>query len=138
MLRLDQELSRAEKQENPFSLSLIEIKTSGSNVILSYRSRTKLLREAVTIMKEHLPKENIIASYKNSSLAVLIPNTKQEDAEKYTEELLAEYLSNSEKDENIEVQVAAGVATYEHDDLAKEDLLAHAKHALDRKAKESE
>jgi diguanylate cyclase (GGDEF)-like protein len=97
-----------------------------------------LLRETVNLLKIDLRVEDIIARYQNSTLVILIPDLPQKDAESYADELLEKIESIAAGDENLEIQFSTGVVEYKKSDLSREDLLAHAIHALNGKAKETE
>jgi diguanylate cyclase (GGDEF)-like protein len=134
VLRVRQEISRAERNRYPLSLALLKV----GNFTMADSSlpwdRAKIMRKIVTTLKLHLREEDILARYDEATLALLIP-----DMEGITAQILVNKLKmHIELESKLSgnsfnyrfAQITAGVATLGDQGMSSEEFIARAEDAL--------
>jgi diguanylate cyclase (GGDEF)-like protein len=134
MLRLRQEISRAERNRYSLSLALLKI----GNLTVADGSlpwdRAKIMRKITTTLKLHLRDEDVLARYNDETLALIIP-----DMDGVTTQILVNKLKmHIELESKLSgsslnyrsPQITAGVATLGDQGMTTEEFIARAEDAL--------
>lgn len=138
MLRLDQEISRVQRTDGTFAISLLQIKESGSVISFKNRKSINFLRAFVQKMTDALHDEGILARFDDHFLALLIPGFQQQEAVDYLNAMVStimDDLNNEIENKDKNLLCFLGVTSYEDKELIREDLLVQAEHALNKNAK---
>ena len=134
ILRLRQEISRAQRNNYPLSLALLKIgnltTTDGS---LPW-DRAEIMRKIVATLKLHLRDEDILARYDDVTLALLLPDmdgvTAQILVNKLKMHIEVESKLTSGKWTYRFIQVTAGVVTRSEHEVDTDEFIARAEDAL--------
>lgn len=116
MQRLREEISRSKRNQRPFSVTRIQIDDPGGNMHLyPPETRELLLREIVQVLKQALHQEDIVASWGNEELIVLLPDCDEATAKQIFERLLTKIQWTPFKIEDTgliaNITANAGIAT---------------------------
>lgn len=138
MLRLRQEMGRTKRSGRALSLALLNIDHGNFIGRRSPQMQIKALRAAAAIVGPSLRNEDVLATYDQSHLILLLPDAQNEAAKSKVERLI-EKLSFAPLELNgggsaVNLHLAAGVASYQREKVGQEkvaeDLLAETERAL--------
>jgi protein tyrosine kinase modulator len=138
IMRLRQEMSRAKRTSRFVSLALVNVDHGGLIGQSAPQLRVKALRSAATILGPYLRTEDVMASFGDSTLALLLPDANGSAAKSKVEKLI-ERLCASPAELNgsgtvVNFHAAAGIATYRREKMGEEktteELFAEAESAL--------
>lgn len=80
MLQLRQEMSRSQRHERPFSLSLLQLRFERTGDVSSLRMLHEALRRVATLVEPHLRTEDILARLNDDTFVILLPEMEGEEA----------------------------------------------------------
>ncbi len=133
---LDQEISRAERNDNELALVLADIDHFKKfNDDYGHQAGDFVLKEFAAVMKKNLRKYDILARYGGEEFVIILPETNETDAFAVAEKLriAIEEASFSEGSEQYAVTSSFGVSSARpaiDDTFNKNDLINKADHAL--------
>ena len=138
MLRLQQEMGRARRKGGALSLALLNIDHDGLINRGSNQIRAKAMRSAATVIGSHLRDEDVLATFDDSNLALLLPDATDLAARNKVEKLLEKiHLTPLELDGSgnlLNLHMAAGITVYRKEktgeEMTPEELMIQAERAL--------
>lgn len=133
-LRLRQEMSRAKRNNYPFSLALINVSYPGIPNRTEIKTPDETLRRITTAIGTGLRDEDVLARFEKTTFALLLFDLTGQSAKLLLQELQIKLETAPPKmigsEDELNIQVTAGVAAYEEDDTEMDELLAQADYAL--------
>lgn len=141
--RLDEEIYRARRTGDPFSIVILDIDGfKETNDSLGHNAGDYSLIQFVRLIKEQLRKNDILARFGGDEFVLLLPNTDSAKAASLMERIrttLEEAVFNYNDNllaANIKFTASAGIASYPEHAKTAEDLFAFADQALYRAKKD--
>lgn len=145
LMRLRDEMARAQKYRYPLAISLIkvnlskiEVSTNSSWTIFDAfekeffsKIKSEALRSTAVLIQQNLREEDLLASYDDVVFAVMFPNMPGDSAQEYVEELCTMIGTiNHGVLKSMGVNGTAGVTAILDDDIGIDEFLANASFAL--------
>lgn len=134
LLRLRQEMSRSRRGGAPVTVALINANHHGALSGLAPDVQTEAHRRLTALLEGHLRTEDLVAHLGEGVFAFLLPDVPADEAVDVVEGLrirmAAPALDIDESGQPVHASGAAGVVTYAGEEISYEDLLAHARMAL--------
>lgn len=126
---LTQELDKAKNYSYPLTLLMIDTdKFKQYNDTFGHPEGDKLLKNIANILLKNVRKSDYVCRYGGDEFAVILVNTKKQDAY-YIAERIRQSYSVLKKDD-IQVSASIGIATYPDDAITKDELIKKADAAL--------
>lgn len=133
-VRLRQEVSRAKRTGGSVAIALVNANHRGALDGHTPRTRVDALRQLAGLIDVHLRPEDLSARIDEDVFALLLPDTTEADAIGMVDGLRARMampaLGIGEDGGPIRVQPAAGVVAYHGESVTDDDLVDHARRAL--------
>lgn len=134
LLRLRQEMSRSRRGGAPVTVALINANHHGALSGLSADVETEAHRRLTALLEGHLRTEDLVAHLGDGVFAFLLPDVTAAESVEVVEGLRVRMatpaLDIDEAGQPVHANGAAGVVTYAGEEITYEDLLAHARLAL--------
>jgi capsular polysaccharide biosynthesis protein len=145
LMRLREEMARAQKYRYPLAISLIKIKFSIFEVSsdpswtifdafeneFSSKIRLEALRITAVLIQQYLRDEDVLAHYDDVVYAIMFPNMTGDSAQEFVEELCTKIASiNQGVLKSRGVNGTAGVTASLDDEITIDEFLANASFAL--------
>jgi len=133
--RLDEEMSRAKRNNSPLSLALIDVDQLGVlGTSLPPRFQSEALHKITTFLKQCLHGEDVTAHLEGTVFAVLLPDMPEEQAKDTIQKLQIRMAGTAFEIENsgakLKLSGVAGIAAYFNNGTGPTELLGKAKQAL--------
>lgn len=134
MTRLQQEMVRSQRNNYRLTLALIELSYSRTADQSTPAVLPDVQREAGVLLMENVRTEDVVARYEGVTFAVLFPDLTNQAVRSVLEEIQIKFshlpMDRTGATQNGYLRGAIGVAAYEQDDIAADELVSHAVHAL--------
>jgi len=134
LLRLRQEMSRSRRSAAPVTIALVNANHHGALSSLSPDVQTEAHRRLTALLEGHLRTEDLVAHLGDGVFSFLLPDVPAAEAVEVVEGLrvrmAAPALDVDEAGQPVHANGAAGVVTYAGEELGYEEVLAHARMAL--------
>lgn len=126
---LTQELEKAKNYSYPLTLLMIDTdKFKQYNDTFGHPEGDKLLKNIANILTKNVRKSDYVCRYGGDEFAIILVNTKKQDAYYIAERIRQSYSSLKKGD--IQVSASIGIASYPDDAITKDDLIKKADTAL--------
>ncbi|MCX7871099.1 MAG: sensor domain-containing diguanylate cyclase [bacterium] len=126
---LTQELEKAKNYSYPLTLLMIDTdKFKQYNDTFGHPEGDKLLKNIANILTKNVRKNDYVCRYGGDEFAIILVNTKKQDAYYIAERIRQSYSSLKKGD--IQVSASIGIASYPDDAITKDDLIKKADTAL--------
>jgi diguanylate cyclase (GGDEF)-like protein len=126
---LNQELEKAKSYSYPLTLLMIDTdKFKQYNDTFGHPEGDKLLKNIANILTKNVRKNDYVCRYGGDEFAIILVNTKKQDAYYIAERIRQSY--SVLKKEDIQVSASIGIASYPDDAITKDDLIRKADEAL--------
>jgi diguanylate cyclase (GGDEF)-like protein len=126
---LNQELEKAKKYSYPLTLLMIDTdKFKQYNDTFGHPEGDKLLKNIANILTKDVRKNDYVCRYGGDEFAIILVNTKKQDAYHIAERIRQSYSVLKKGD--IQVSASIGIASYPDDAITKDDLIKKADEAL--------
>jgi diguanylate cyclase (GGDEF)-like protein len=126
---LNQELEKAKNYSYPLTLLMIDTdKFKQYNDTFGHPEGDKLLKNIANILTKNVRKNDYVCRYGGDEFAIILVNTKKQDAYYIAERIRQSYTVL--KKEDIQVSASIGIASYPDDAITKDDLIKKADEAL--------
>ena len=113
--QLNVELMRAEREEQPLALALIDLDQFKSvNDRYGHASGDRVLMSVAHLLRRHLRKTDLIGRYGGEEFAVIFPNTSGANAARAVDQIREAFARVRQRSErgDFEVTLSAGIAEY--------------------------
>jgi diguanylate cyclase (GGDEF)-like protein len=133
MLRMRQEMSRSRRSKTPLVVGLINVAHGSVFDSATARQRGQALRSLRGLLEIHLRPEDILARLDSNVFALLLPDTKEDEAVPMVEAIrrrVALPALGQLGGQAIHAQPAAGLASYVDESITPEELVERARSAL--------
>jgi diguanylate cyclase (GGDEF)-like protein len=135
MLRLWQEMSRADRNKYPLSMGLVKIEAKSESDEYARHDVAEAMRRARLLADKYLRVEDILARFDDGTLAVLLPDLSGEKAkstvEKYLYDIHAIAYDIDSGERFLQIKSSACVISYEGRPARQEQFLTMAIEALE-------
>jgi diguanylate cyclase (GGDEF)-like protein len=133
--RLGEEISRAKRSEKTFSLAIMHIERLDMLEDTPFsKARSEALRQVTVFLKQNLREEDLIAYFRESHYAFLLPDTAGPAAKRFIEKLQRRIewtvFELAESGLKLNLTSTCGLVTLGPDTMNREELLAKAEQAL--------
>ena len=126
---LNQELEKAKNYSYPLTLLMIDTdKFKQYNDTFGHPEGDKLLKNIANILAKNVRKNDYVCRYGGDEFAIILVNTKKQDAYYIAERIRQSY--SVLRREDLQVSASIGIASYPDDAITKDDLIKKADEAL--------
>lgn len=119
-MRLEEELDRTARYERALSLMMISVDSPKVKLV----EKDKILAELVIMINGLIRTMDLLASYGQTELELLLPETNKDEAYKLAQRI------TSEAKKNFDFPLSVGIASYPHDSFTKDMLIDRSRKAL--------
>jgi diguanylate cyclase (GGDEF)-like protein len=135
--RLGIEMARARRQRYPLSVALWNVDHLGTlQGMRPPEARNELLRKTAVILKQYLREEDLVAYFGDASFALLLPDMSGEAAKAMVDRMQTRMawtpFELEQSGTRVNLSSVVGVATFNHNGMDQDELMAQASHALQR------
>jgi diguanylate cyclase (GGDEF)-like protein len=137
MQRLSEEVARSEHHGHALSLAFIDIDCAGRiKALSSPLERDAVIRQVAAFLRRHARDEDVVARINGPVFAILLPDLRGEEAERFIEELQMSITAMTFKLERegreLDLSCFASVMSYQRNQLSSEEFFAQAERTLQR------
>jgi diguanylate cyclase (GGDEF)-like protein len=132
--RLREEISRARRVQRPFVVGMMGLENFELSDSLPPNARYVVLKQVVSLLRQALPEENLVAQWRDDALALLMPDCDPDTAQKILQRVQTKLawtpLEIGDTGFKLNLSAHVGIAGYNLNGSGPEDLLNQAEKAL--------